>query len=125
MLLDSAIKKLVELGVATTTNNKYQYSKQFEEQVTKMMSCSFGKLKQLKLANEAGRKLIPEILAVATHKPTRHDIENMIVAYVCLKFYTEEQKLQYDKKYLPDLAYAVWYLNDNNPTLVEVEEWKI
>lgn len=124
ILLDESLKKLIELGIATIDNGKYQYSPQFEQTIKELTASPPGKLKQLKLAHEAGRKLIPELLTIATGKPTKRDIENMITAYVCLKIHIEKQNLQVNKKILPDLAYAVWYLNDHEPTIEEVEEWR-
>lgn len=124
ILLDDALKKLVELGIVTITNNKYQYSKSFEQTASDIINSPPNKLKQIKLGQEAGRKLLPDLLTLATHKPTRRDIENLMIAYVCLKTHVEKQNLNVDKKLIPDLAYAIWYLNDNNPIAEEVEEWK-
>lgn len=31
--------------------------------------------------------------------------------------------MKVDKGVVPDLAYAIWYLNDNKPSVEEVEEW--
>jgi len=125
LLLDGALKKLVDYNIAIIQNDKYTYSPLFEQTAHNIITSPPGKLKQTKLANEAGRKLIPEILTMATSKTTRHDIENMLTAYVCLKTHIDEQHLTIDKKILPDLTYAVWYLNDHNPTLEEVEEWNL
>jgi hypothetical protein len=125
LLLDGALKKLVDLEVATVYGDKYVYSQLFAGTVHNIVSSPPGKLTQIKLANEAGHKLIPQILTMTTTKTTRHDIENMLVAYVCLKTHIDEHKLAVDKKLLPDLTYAVWYLNDHEPTLKEVEEWTL
>ena len=125
LLLDGALKKLSDLGIAVIDNDKYIYSPLFTITTKSIITSSIGKVQQLKLANEAGRKLIPEILAIALNKPSRREIENMIVAYVCLKIYIDKQQLQVDKKIIPDLAYAVWYLNDHEPTVQEVEEWNL
>lgn len=123
MLLDDALKKLVEFGIATIVDNKYQYSKSFEQTASDIINSPPSKLKQIKLGQEAGRKLLPDLLTLATHKPSRRDIENLMIAYVCLKTHVEKQNLNVDKKLISDLAYAIWYLNDNNPTIKEVEEW--
>lgn len=125
LLLDEALKKLIDLGIATTRDDKYTYSPAFEQTAQNIISSPPGRLRQIKLANEAGRKLIPQIIALATSKPSRRDIENIITAYVCLKVHIEQQKLEVDKKIIPDLTYAVWYLNDNNPTVQEVESWNL
>lgn len=125
MLLDDALKKLVELKVAIVDNDKYKYSSRFERTAQEIIANPPSKLSQIKVAQEAGRKLIPQILALAVSKPSRRDIENMIVGYVCLKAYIKSYGIEIDKKLMPDLAYAVWYLNDHEPTVEEVEEWKL
>jgi hypothetical protein len=124
LLLDGALKKLVDLDIAIINNDKYIYSHAFEQTAINIISSPPGKLAQIKLANEVGRKLIPQIISMATTKTTRHDIENMLTAYVCLKNHIEEHNLTVDKTLFPDLTYAVWYLNDHNPTTQEVESWK-
>jgi len=123
MLLDTALKKLIELQIAIIDENKYKYSPCFEQTAKEIIESPPGKIKQAKFAKEVGHKLIPQLIAIASHKPTRRDIENMITGYICLKIHIEEHSLEVDKKIIPDLAYAIWYLNDNNPTIEEVEEW--
>jgi hypothetical protein len=123
LLLDGALKKLIELKIAIVDDGKIKYSHDFENTALAIKESPPSKLHQAKLANEAGRKLIPQILALAVTKPSRRDIENMIVAYVCFKTHIEQQPIEVDKKLVPDLAYAVWYLNDNEPTMEEIETW--
>lgn len=125
VLLDDALKKLVEFNIAIVDENKYKYSPSFECTVKDIISNPPGKFSQIKMANEAGRKLITQTIALATTKPSKRDIENMITGYVCLKIYVKNNNIDVDKKLLPDLAYAVWYLNDNEPTMEEVESWKL
>lgn len=123
MLLNEALKKLIEYQIAVVDENKIRYSSAFEKTVQDIISSPPGRIQQIRLGNEAGRKLIPQILASAISHPSRRDIENMLTAYVCLKTHINQNNLQIDKKLLPDLAYAVWYLNDNNPTMEEIEKW--
>ena len=122
LLLDGALKKLVDYKISVIDDNKYKYSPQFERTAQNIISSPPSKINQMSLGREA-RRLIPQILVEASYKTTRRDIENMITAYVCLKTHIQEQHLEVDKKIIPDLAYAVWYLNDNNPTIDEVESW--
>ena len=122
LLLDGALKKLVDFGIAIIQDDKYTYSPNFKHTAQDIISSPPGKINQMSMGKEA-RKLIPQILVEATTKTTRRDIENMITAYVCLKTHIKEYNLEVDKKIIPDLAYAVWYLNDNNPTIDEVESW--
>ena len=125
LLLNEALKKLVEFGIATTESGKYQYSKSFEQTVKDIISSPPGRLGQLKYGQEAGRKLTAQLFALAVTKPSRKDIENLLVAYVCLKIYIDKHKLKIGKSIIPDLAYAVWFLNDNEPTIEEIEEWTL
>ena len=122
LLLDGALKKLVDFGIAIIQDDKYTYSPTFEHTAQDIISSPPGKINQMSMGKEA-RKLIPQILVEATFRTTKRDIENMITAYVCLRTHIQEQHLEVDKKIIPDLAYAVWYLNDNNPTIDEVESW--
>jgi hypothetical protein len=124
MLLDEALKKLVELNIAVIDENKYKYSVSFENIAKEIIANPPGKLRQIRMANEAGRKLIPHIIALATSKPSVRDIQNIVTGYVCLKIHINIHNIDVDSKLVPDLAYAVWYLNDHEPTTEEVEEWK-
>jgi len=125
LLLNEALKKLVELDIATTKSGKYQYSKSFEQTAKHIISHPPSKLKQLKYGQEAGRKLVAQLLVIATTKPSRRDINNMLTAYVCLDIHIKKEKIEVDKKIIPDLAYAIWYLNDNEPTVEEVKLWSL
>jgi hypothetical protein len=125
IFLDEALQKLVKLNIAELKNETYQYTQHFASETSKLILSPPGRLKQLKLARESGHKLITQILALAMSKPSRKDIENMITAYVCLRLYLENNQIEVDKKIIPDLAYAVWYLNDHNPTLEEVKSWTL
>jgi hypothetical protein len=125
LLLNEALNKLVEYNIASTVDNKYQYSEKFKQTIQQIISSPPSKLEQIKLGRQASHKLIPQILGMATSKTSRRDIENIVVAYVCLKTHIEEENFIVDKKLLPDLTYAVWYLNDHNPTTQEVEEWNL
>ena len=125
LLLNEALEKLVELGISTIKNGKYQYSKSFEQTAQHIISNPPGKLKQLKYGQEVGRKLITQFLALAITKPSRRDINNMITAYICLDIHIKKEKIEVDKSIIPDLAYAIWFLNDNEPTIEEVELWKL
>jgi len=122
LLLNEALKKLVELGISTIKNEKYQYSNSFEQTVQHIISHPPGKLRQLKYGQEAGRKLTAQLLVLAVTKPSRRDLENMMVAYVCLDIHIKKERIEVDKKIIPDLVYAIWYLNDNEPTIKEMEE---
>ena len=123
--IDRAIKKLVDLGIAIINNDIYIYSPLFEHTAQSIISSPLNKIQQIKLGNEAGRKLLPQILAMTISKPSRRDIENMLTAYVCLIVHIKQQNLEIDNKIIPDLAYAIWYLNDHKPTIKEVEEWNL
>ena len=125
LLLNEALKKLVELDIVTTKTGKYQYSKSFEQTAQHIISHPPGKLRQLKYGQEVGRKLITQFLALAITKPSRRDINNMITAYICLDIHIKKEKIEVDKSIIPDLAYAVWYLNDHEPTIKEIEEWTL
>lgn len=123
MLLDEALKKIVSLGIAVLDDGVYRYSTVFEGVVQReIVDNPPSRLTQLKMGGEA-RKLVPQMLAMAVTRPSRRDIENLITAYFCLRSYVNSQALNVEKKFLPDLAYAVWYLNDHNPTVEEVNEW--
>ena len=124
LLLDGALKELVVLNIAVIADNKYVYSTQFEQTCKTIIASPLSRLKQMSLGTAAGKILMPQILALATTKPSRRDIDNLITAYVCVRVYIDECKCKVDKKLVPDLAYAAWYLNDHAPTLEEVEEMK-
>lgn len=125
VLLDDALKKLVDLNIAMIDKGRYKHSHLFEQTVLDIRENPPSRFRQMKYGQEAGRKLIPQILAMALSKPSRRDIDNMITGYVCLKIHMDKQNLQINNKIIPDLAYAIWYLNDHEPTLEEVEEWKL
>lgn len=46
----------------------------------------------------------------------------MIIAYICLTTHVERLKLKIPKKLVPDIVYGVFYLNDNEPEVVEEDE---
>lgn len=125
LLLGDALKKLLELKIAVLVDSKLRYSKDFEDTALALKDAPPNRLTQAKLAGEVGRKLIPQLLAMAVSKPSRRDVENMIVSYVVLKRHIEAAGLTVDKAILADLAYAVWYLNDNEPSLEEINEWTL
>lgn len=125
MLLDDALEKLVELNIAIIDDNKYKHSSLFVQTVNEIIQNPPSRFRQIRYGQEAGRKLIAQILALATTKPSRRDLKNILTGYVCLKIHIDKQNLQIDKKLLPDLAYAIWYLNDHEPTIEEVESWKL
>lgn len=122
--LDEALDLLVKYGIATINQNTYFYSKNFEDFCSELVKSKVSRLTQMKLGKRAGKELIPQLLTMATAKPSRRDVENLITAYVCLLMYADKHKLKIEKKYVPDLTYAVWYLNDHNPTVEEVKEWR-
>lgn len=125
IMLDDALKKLVELNIACWVDGKLKYSADFTATVESIKDSPPSKMTQLRLGNQAGRKLIPQILSMALTKPSRVDIENMIAGFVCLSIHLKEKGLDVEKKLLPDLAYGVWYLNDHEPTLEEINEWTL
>jgi hypothetical protein len=125
MLLRDALHELVALNIATIKDDKFVYSSDFEDTCQKIVSSPLSKLKQLSIGRRAGEALLPQILAQAASHPNRRDIDNLITAYVCLHVHIEDFSIHVDKKLMPDLAYAVWYLNDNEPTQKEVEEWAL
>ena len=125
LILNEALEKLTELNIAIiTAEGKYKYSRSFEGTVKHIKLHPPGRLKQMKYGSEA-RKLIPQLLASVVTKPSRRDLENIITAYVCLKVHIKRNKLKVDKSIIQDLAYALWFLNDNKPTVEEVKEWKL
>lgn len=121
--LNEALNELVALGIAVTEGGMYVYSPSFTTTVANIISLPPGKIKMLQLGNEAGRKLIPQVLALALEKPSKREIENLVVAYVCLKRHIDIQRLVVNPKLVPDLTYAIWYLNGHKPTLEEVYGW--
>lgn len=122
--LSDALNKLVEVDIATIKDGKYTYSKKFEDFVSQIRNDELSILTQAKLGREATKNLTTQMLALALHNPTRRDVENLITAYVCVKQFSDENRLNLEKEVIADLAYATWYLNDHEPTVEEVKEWK-
>lgn len=123
MRLSDALHMLVELNIATIRDNAYVYSSGFEQTCNDLAASPMSKLKQMSLGRKAAKAMLTQILAQAANKLSRRDIENLITAFVCVYVHIEDCRIDADKKLLPDIAYATWYLNDNKPTLEEVNEW--
>lgn len=117
-LLDG-FKRLVELRVAVVKDNKYVYSPEFEISVKQVIESPPRRLKQLSVGRKVGRKLAPYLLPTATSYTSKRDIENMIIAFLCLERHSKRLRLSLSESTLLELTHSTWYLNDNEPLAEE------
>lgn len=124
LTVEENFQKLIELGIAEIYGNKYRYSSKFSDFAKQVIEHPPSMFKQLKLGRQADSKIIPQLLAIAQSTPTKRNIDNMITAFSLLQLYLENYKIKIDKKFVSDLAFAIYVLNDNEPSLEEIKNWK-
>jgi len=67
-------------------------------------------------------KINPRRLYSSLPEDVRRDLENLNVAYYCLERHLKRLGLKADKKRMPWLAYALWYLNDHEVEVLDEDE---
>lgn len=120
--VEEEFRKLIELKIATIKDDKYVYASEFEESVDHIKRNPPGKFHQLRLARKVHRDIISALIQSALLVRKKRDIENMIISYVCLLTHTKRLKIEIPKDDLPDVVYATYYLNDNEPEVWSEEE---
>lgn len=118
-LLDG-FKKLVELRVAVIKDGKYVYSPEFEKSVERVKEKPPNKLRQISIGRKVARKLSVRLVDVATSFTSKRDIENMVIAFICLERHAKRLRLSLPESTLLALTHPTWYLNDHEPLAEEM-----
>ena len=119
--LGSSLEKLFEIGAVTVNSGgHYVFTPDFIGHVEQIKQSPPGRIRQIKVAKDVGTRLVPQLLAVASTMKSRTDVENLIVAYYCIKTFTEKVPAKIDNKHLPSLAYGIWYVDKFKPKTCEI-----
>jgi len=119
---EAILQKLIYYKIATIVDNKYTYSLEFKESVEYLRKNPPGRLKQARLAKEVDSKIVPALVTYASSIKSKRKIENIIIAYVCLKTHLARLNIGIHSDELPNIVYGTFYLNDNEPEVWEKEE---
>lgn len=113
------IKKLVELRVAVVKDGKYVYSPSFEATVKRVIDKPPNKIRQLSIGRRVSRKIIPHVIGAAASFTSRRDIENMVIAFICLERHVKRLRISLSESTMLALTHPTWYLNDHEPLAEE------
>lgn len=125
LLLNTALTKLVEKDIVTIVDGKYTYSKSFVKTVNDIANKPLSFRKQASYGRKAGHKLTAQLIALTGQKPSVTDIKNLITAFTVLSEHIKRNNINVNKNHIPDLSYAIWYLNDHEATVEEMKEWNL
>lgn len=118
---DVILQKLIYYKIATIVDNKYTYSLEFAESVEYLKKNPPGRFRQARLAKEVDSKIVPALVTYASYIKSKRKMENIIIAYVCLRTHLTRLNIGVSNEELPDIVYGAFYLNDNEPEVWEKE----
>ena len=119
---EDTFKYLLDYKIATIRDNKYIYSTEFEKSVEEIGKHPPSRLTQARLAHEVESKLTHVLISRAIQMKSRRDIEDMIIAYCCIKSHLGRLKMNMPDEYtLPFVVYGTFYLNNHEPVVGEQE----
>lgn len=119
---EGVLQKLIDYKVATIKGNKYVYSPEFEETVAEMHRNPPSKMQQLQYGRQAKKVTDTMVLYIKSFSRSRRNIENLIFAYTILQIHFKRLNMEwFGKDDEPFIIYATWYLNDNEPEVLEDE----
>lgn len=120
---DWRYKMLVELRIATVRNDKYVYSRDFEDSIAHLNNNPPGRIESVRLAAKVKRDIVPLLLQQAKIFKSRKEIENTVIAYIGLKVHCKRLGLDFPTKDdLIGIVWAIYWLNDHEPSISEEEE---
>ncbi len=119
---ESVFRQLLEYKIATIKDNKYVYAPEFEENVAELRRNPPGKMQQLRYGRQAAKIINTMVLYIKSFAKGRRNIENLVFAYTILQIHFKRLNLEWPKDDLPFILYATWYLNDNEPEVLDLDE---
>ncbi len=119
---ESVLQELLDYKVAIIRDNKYVYSPEFEETVAELHRNPPGKVQQLRYGRQAAKVSNTMVLYIKSFVKSRRNVENLVFAYTILRIHFKRLNLEWPKDDLPFILYATWYLNDNEPEVLDLGE---
>ncbi len=120
---ESVLQELLNYKIATIENNKYVYSPEFEEAVAELRRNPPGKRQQLRYGRQARKVSKTMVLYIKSFIRSRRNIENLVLAYTILRLHSKRLNMEwFDGDEEPFIIYATWYLNDNEPEVLDLDE---
>ena len=116
---EETLQKLVEYKVASINNGKYVYAPEFEKSVQTLHKKKLSRRKQLKYGRKARSAIAPLLRMYSNLFLNKRNIENLITSYVCFHVHIERLGIKHDKSLENMLVYSTWYLNDNEPEVLD------
>ena len=119
---ESVFQELLSYKIAIIKNNKYVYAPEFEETVAEIRRNPPGKIQQLRYGRQAVKISNTVVLYITSFSRSRRNIENLVFAYTILRIHFKRLNLEWPEGDLPFILYATWYLNDNEPEVLDLDE---
>lgn len=120
---EEVFQKLLNYKVTTIKDNKYVYAPEFEETVAGIRRKPPGMRQQLQYGRQARKIIETIVLYIKSFSRSRHNIENLVFAYTILQIHFKRLNLEWlHSDDLPFVLYATWYLNDNEPEVLDLDE---
>ena len=115
---EELLQKMISLGIVRIVDSNYTHSLEFERAVLSLREHPPGKWQQLKMAHRLNNEIIPFLLnygIVLMKKGENMNnakvMGNIATAFFGLETYFKNTKVTYDPNDMPNLIYAVYYLN--------------
>jgi len=119
---ESVFQELLSYKIAIIKNNRYVYAPEFEETVAELRRNPPGKIQQLRYGKQAVKISNTIVLYITSFSRSRRNIENLVFAYTILQIHFKRLNLEWPRDDLPFILYATWYLNDNEPEVLVLDE---
>ena len=110
-----AFPLLVKYQIAEVKDGKYVYSRLFEGSVSAMKQKPPGRIEQIRMGRKARKHILPTMIQHAKAYRSKTDIENMIIAYVCVIYHSKRHNIGIPNDNLPAVIWGTWWLNDHEP----------